>query len=72
MILSLNQMFKSSKVSIFAFLILFCLMASFASGRKLLMIHELFRHGARYPVSPQQNDYSGYSTKQKENGELTL
>ncbi len=31
------------------------------SSQKLIMIQELFRHGARYPVYPKNDDMSNYT-----------
>lgn len=36
------------------------------------MIHEIFRHGARYPYSPMKADFSDYTSQENLRGELTL
>ena len=40
-------------------------------GRQLLMVHEIFRHGARYPIYPNNKDNSSFASEERELGELT-
>lgn len=49
-----------------------CLAVVEIESRQLLMIHEIFRHGARYPIYNSTKDYSGFAKDQREAGELTL
>jgi hypothetical protein len=39
--------------------------------KKLLLIQELFRHGARFPIFPMVVDGSDYAEREKSVGELT-
>ena len=45
----------------YSFLLL-TLLLLVVEGRKLLQIHELFRHGARYPWKQPGNDYSEFAS----------
>jgi hypothetical protein len=41
------------------------------SARQLIYVHEVFRHGARYPIYPNSKDFSNISLTDNAFGELT-
>lgn len=41
---------------------LFLLIVIYSQNPKLIMVNELFRHGARYPVYPKNDDNSANYT----------
>jgi hypothetical protein len=52
-------------------LLIFLLLLSVIHARKLKMIHEIFRHGSRYPIYVSEKDSAGYASIEMEVGELT-
>lgn len=54
------------------FILLIVLVLGFAqAAEKLIMVQELFRHGARYPIYPNKIDGSEYALGENSVGELT-
>lgn len=56
------------------FLFIFLMFSShvLVMSKKLIQVHEIFRHGARYPLHSSPRDKSEYALQENELGELTL
>lgn len=57
-------------MELYKIILLNCFLA-FVFCQKLIMLNELFRHGARYPVYPKKDDFSNYTWAEHSFGELT-
>lgn len=53
-------------------ILIFVILSSCCSSRRIIQVHEIFRHGARYPLHSFSNDKSDYAERDNLLGELTL
>ena len=62
---------KPSLVLFSTLLLIACFMTISLADKRLIFVQELFRHGARYPIYPSQEDNTMFAVEENSVGELT-